>query len=234
MYRELIKLLLLLLFTAITTYPTLLHAEDVTPENITTDSSNTVMFIGMLDENGQDTMGNHISIAVVMPLKTCNIDASSSSIVLEMPPASLMMTQEPILHDAIPITDEEEVAETLITIRNMPDMNYNTDNLGDDNAKFMAIGGTSNTTDVSPDSIKLSVNEVEDAIVNLPAESRMLPLPTTTPPTAGNELPDAPDVKHTVTMNTKSKKEPNDAKTKDTPVTPNKGHKLQIEKVMYY
>ena len=97
-------------------------------------------------------------------------------------------------------------------------MNYNTDNLGDDNVNIMPVGATN----TSIDPITVSANEVEQAIVNLPAESRILQTPLSLP-TADTENPDAVATGSSAKPSKDSKKNIKDYKTKYTPVSPTKG-----------
>ena len=71
-------------------------------------------------------------------------------------------------HDTATTTDEEEAAEALLTLGNVP----NNDDFvqEEDNATLMPIGIASTTVDVNPVPVRLSANDVNTAIQNMPDE----------------------------------------------------------------
>ena len=69
-------------------------------------------------------------------------------------------------------TDEEEAIEALLALSNLPDMD-NEGNGSDDNATLMPIDGPSRSIDVNPVKVKLSTDDISQAIEQLPMESRL-------------------------------------------------------------
>ena len=77
----------------------------------------------------------------------------------------------PVGHDTATTTDEEEAAEALLALGNVP--NYDDFAEGEDNAALMAIGKCSTTVDVNPVPLKLSAKDVSVTIQNMPDENRL-------------------------------------------------------------
>ena len=69
-------------------------------------------------------------------------------------------------------TDEEEAIEALLALSNLPDMD-DEDNGSDDNANLMPIDRPSRSIDVNPVKVKLSMDDISQAIEQLPMESRL-------------------------------------------------------------
>ena len=69
-------------------------------------------------------------------------------------------------------TDEEEAVEALLALSNLPDMD-DEGNGSDDNANLMPIDGPSRSIDVNPVKVKLSMDDISQAIEQLPMESRL-------------------------------------------------------------
>ena len=69
-------------------------------------------------------------------------------------------------------TDEEEAIEALLALSNLPDMD-DASNGSDDNATLMPIDGPSRIIDVNPVKVKLSTDDISQAIEQLPLESRL-------------------------------------------------------------
>ena len=103
------------------------------------------------------------SKSLVMPEKTnIGIDKSVSNSV----PISL-----PVGHDTTTTTDEEEAAEALLTLGNLP---INDDFVQEeDNATLMPIGKASTMVDINPVPVRLSANDVNIAIQNMPDENKL-------------------------------------------------------------
>ena len=102
---------------------------------------------------------------LVTPEKTnTSIDTSVSNSI----PISL-----PVGHDTATTTDEEEAAEALLTLGNVP----NNDDFvqEEDNATLMPIGKASTTVDINPVPVRLSANDVNIAIQNMPDENKLKP-----------------------------------------------------------
>ena len=74
-------------------------------------------------------------------------------------------------HDTATTTDEEEAAEALLALCNLPDMDDEEDG-SDDNANLMPIGGPSMSININPVEVKLGADDVNQAIQQLPQESR--------------------------------------------------------------
>ena len=80
-------------------------------------------------------------------------------------------TPAPLGHDTA-TTDEEEAVEALLALSNLPDMD-DEGNGSDDNANLMPIDGPSRSIDVNPVKVKLSMDDISQAIEQLPMESRL-------------------------------------------------------------
>ena len=92
-------------------------------------------------------------------------------------------TQLPIGHDTATTTNEEEAAEALLALGSLPGYDDFMDE--DDNATLMPVGMPSMTLDVNPVPVKLSAEDVSEAIHNMPDENKLKPIPiapTETPP----------------------------------------------------
>ena len=118
---------------------------------------------------------------LVPPEKTnTSIDTSVSNSI----PISL-----PVGHDTATTTDEEEAAEALLTLGNVT----NNDDFvqEEDNATLMPIGKASSTVDINPVPVRLSANDVNIAIQNMPDENKLKPMARVstdpTPPLAENK-----------------------------------------------
>ena len=113
-----------------------------------------------------DINNDQHSKSLVMPEKTnIGIDESVSNSV----PLSL-----PVGHDTATTTDEEEAAEALLTLGNAP---INDDFVQEeDNATLMPIGKANTTVDINPVPVRLSANDVNIAIQNIPDENKLKPM----------------------------------------------------------
>ena len=80
-------------------------------------------------------------------------------------------TPTPVGHDTA-TTDEEEAVEALLALSNLPDID-DKGNDSDDNATLMPIDGPSRSIDVNPVKVKLSTDDISQAIEQLPLESRL-------------------------------------------------------------
>ena len=79
----------------------------------------------------------------------------------------------PVGHDTATTTDEEEAAEALLTLGNAL---INDDFVQEeDNATLMPIGKASTTVDINPVPVRLSANDVNIAIQNIPDENKLKP-----------------------------------------------------------
>ena len=81
------------------------------------------------------------------------------------------ITPIPVRHDTA-TTDEEEAVEALLALSNLPDMD-DEGNGSDDNANLMPIDGPSSSIDVNPVKVKLGMDDINQAIEQLPMESRL-------------------------------------------------------------
>ena len=124
------------------------------------------------------------SNSLVTPEKTnISIDTSVSNSV----PISL-----PVGHNTATTTDEEEAAEALLTLGNVP----NNDDFvqEEDNATLMPIGKASTTVDINPVPVRLSANDVNIAIQNMPDENKLKPTArVSTDPTENKATADMDD-----------------------------------------
>ena len=80
-------------------------------------------------------------------------------------------TPTPVGHDTA-TTDEEEAIEALLALSNLPDI----DDKGtgsNDNTNLMPIDRPSSSIDVNPVKVKLGVDDINQAIEQLPMESRL-------------------------------------------------------------
>ena len=82
------------------------------------------------------------------------------------------ITPTPAGHDTATTTDEEEAAEALAAVSNLPDMD-DEGNGSDDNANLMPIDGPSSSIDVNPVKVKLGADDINQAIEQLPMDSRL-------------------------------------------------------------
>ena len=81
------------------------------------------------------------------------------------------ITPTPVGHDTA-TTDKEEAVEALLALSNLPDMD-DEGNGFDDNANLMPIDGPSSSIDVNPVKVKLGADDINQAIEQLPMESRL-------------------------------------------------------------
>ena len=79
----------------------------------------------------------------------------------------------PTGHNTATTTDEEEATEALLALGNLP--NYDNADQDNDNAMLMPIGKASTTIDVNPVPLKLSTEDVNTAIQNIPEENKLKP-----------------------------------------------------------
>ena len=79
----------------------------------------------------------------------------------------------PVEPDTVTTTDKEEAAEALLALGNVS----NNDEIvqEEDNATLMPIGKASTTVDINPVPLRLSVNDVNIAIQNMPDENKLKP-----------------------------------------------------------
>ena len=87
----------------------------------------------------------------------------------------------PVGHDTATTTDKEEAAEALLALSNLPDVD-DKENGSDDNANLMPIDGPSTSIDVNPVEVKLGGDDVNQAIEQLPMESRLEAAPQMSQP----------------------------------------------------
>ena len=80
-------------------------------------------------------------------------------------------TPVPIGHDTATTTDEEEATEELLALGNLP--NYDDADQDEDNATLMPIGKASTAIDVNPVPLKLSTEDVNTTIQNIPEENKL-------------------------------------------------------------
>ena len=97
-------------------------------------------------------------------------------------------TPAPVGHDTA-TTDEEEAIEALLALSNLPDMD-DEGNGSDDNATLMPIDGPSSSIDVNPVKVKLSTDDISQAIKQLPLESRLEVASQTTQADANENSPE--------------------------------------------
>ena len=112
-----------------------------------------------------DINNDQQSKSLVTP-ETTNIGIDES--VFNSVPLSL-----PAGHDTATTTDEEEAAEALLTLGNAL---INDDFVQEeDNATLMPIGKANTTVDINPVPVRLSANDVNIAIQNIPDENKLEP-----------------------------------------------------------
>ena len=87
-------------------------------------------------------------------------------------------TPTPVGHDTA-TTDEEEVAEALLALSNLPDID-DEGNGSNDNANLIPIDGPSSSIDVNPVRVKLGADDINHAIEQLAIENRLAVAPQTT------------------------------------------------------
>ena len=123
---------------------------------------------------------------------------------------------EPIRHDTCTTTNEEEAVEALLALSVLPDRSTEQNKLYE-NEELMPIGAPNTGMDVNPVKTKLSTNDVNKAIDELPEENRFKPATTTPPAIDNNKTTD------------NSKKETSASDSPPTPISPTKG-KLKVTK----
>ena len=82
------------------------------------------------------------------------------------------ITPTPVGHDTATTTDKEEAAEALLALSNLPNMD-DEGNGSNDNANLMPIDGPSTSIEVNPIEVKLGADDVNQAVEQLPMESRL-------------------------------------------------------------
>ena len=87
------------------------------------------------------------------------------------------ITPRPVGHDTATTRDEEEAAEALLALSNLPDMD-NKGNGSDDNANLMP----STSIDVNAVEVKLGADDINQAIEQLLMESKLEAAPQTSQP----------------------------------------------------
>ena len=181
-------------------------------------------FSGIPEIFTNDLNEHMTTVPVATPENAFQSDQISNLVVIEtvqLPPQT-----EPIGHDTVTTTDEGEATEALLALGKLPDMDLTNNGLGDDNADLMPIGGTNKMVDVNTVPIKLSTNDVDEAIENLPAENLIKP----SPPAASSDqvdsteemkgkTPDSPDKNTQPRIKSILAPEDDD----DVPVLPTKG-----------
>ena len=185
---------------------------------------------GGVPETSTSNLNEHrITVPVVMPENALQSNQISNSAVLETVSTQLSLQTEQIRHDTMTTTDEEEAAEALLALGKLPDMDFSNDDLGDDNADLMPIGGANMTVDVNLVPIKLGTNDVDKAIENLPAENWIKPSPPA-PSTDSVETSEEMQGKTTNSpdRNTQPRNKSGLAPDDDVPVLPTKG-KLKVK-----
>ena len=98
------------------------------------------------------------------------------------------ITPAPVGHDTATTTDEEEAAEALLSLCNLPDVDEE-EHSSDDNANLMPIGGPSMSIDVNPVEVKLGADDINQVIEQLPRESRLEAVPQMSQPADKGGLP---------------------------------------------
>ena len=134
----------------------------------------------------------------------------------------------PIGHDTAMTTDEEEATEAILALGNVP--NYDEFDQEEDNAMLMPIGKASKTVDINPVPLKLSAEDVNTAIQNIPEENKLKPTATVPTDTATNP----PDETVSATPNDKNTTDPvmpatNPSSPKSDPATSTHKGKLKVK-----
>ena len=95
---------------------------------------------------------------------------------------------EPVGHDTAMTTHEEEAAEALLALHKLPDMDFDSVDVND-NVNLMPIGAPSSSVDINPVQIKLGIDNINQAIEDLPEENQIKP-PSQVQSSDSNEGPD--------------------------------------------
>ena len=160
----------------------------------TTISPNVVNHSASNETNGESNgklkgVTNTSPVNPSIPVTPENTELQTETIALVTPENTVPMpntandtnetiTPTPVGHDTATTRDEEEAAEALLALSNLPDMN-DEGNGSDDNANLIPIDGPSASIDVNPIEVKLGVDDVNQVIKQLPMESRLVAAPQT-------------------------------------------------------
>ena len=162
-------------------------------DNQTTTSPETDNFLSRNEANGEfKGVTNTLFTNLSTPVTPENTELQSETIALVTPENTELMhdtvhdtndtiTPTPVGHDTTTTTDEEETAEALLALSNLPDMD-DEEHGSDDNANLMPIDGPSTSIGVNPVEVKLGADDVNQAIEQLPMESRLEAVPQTSQP----------------------------------------------------
>ena len=158
-------------------------------DNQTTASPDVVNYSASNETNGESNgelkgITNTSSTNPSIPVTPENTELQTETIALVTPENTELMpdttndtnetiTPTPVGHDTATTTDE-----ALLALSNLPDMD-DEGNGSDDNANLMPIDGPSTSIDVNPVEVKLGVDDVNQAIEQLPMESRLVAAPQT-------------------------------------------------------
>ena len=175
-------------------------------DNQMTTSCETDSILAMNDGNGEfNSITNTPLVNFSTPVTPENTELLLETIALVTPenaellPETVPDTNDTILntndtvtpalvgHDTATTTDEEEAAEALLALCNLPDMD-DEENGSDDNANLMPIGGPSMSINVNPVEVKLGADDVNQAIEQLPQESRFEASTETSQSTAKGQI----------------------------------------------
>ena len=162
--------------------------EQVTPLNTGDRSENGTMdpaneHVTPLNTDDKSENGNTVNN------KTDSVDTSTDQHPESWPNTSSHPETEPIGHDTCTTTDEEEAVEALLALSVLPDNRTEHNDLYE-NEELMLIRSPNAGVDVNPVEIKLSANDVEKAIEDLPYKSKLKPV---TPPTSTAEPDKTPN-----------------------------------------
>ena len=166
---------------------------NVITDNQTTTSLETNNCLSKNEANGEfKGVTNTLSTNLSTPVTPENTELQSETIALVTPENMELLhdtvpdtndtnTPAPVGHDTATTTDEEEAAEALLSLCNLPDVDEE-EHSSDDNANLMPIGGPSMSIDVNPVEVKLGADDINQVIEQLPRESRLEAVPQMSQP----------------------------------------------------
>ena len=111
-------------------------------------------FSGIPDSPYDKPNKPRIIASVVTPENVSQQDTTNTP---DIPASSTQVeTQSDLIgHDTAMTTDEEEAAEALLALGKLPDLDFDNNELSDDNANLIPIGALNSTVDINPVQIKL-------------------------------------------------------------------------------
>ena len=112
--------------------------------------------------------------STVSPVTLENVSISTNTTDIPVSATPMRIQSELVGHDTAMTTNEEEVSEALLALCKLPDIDFDNDDV-DDNANLMPIRAPSSSVDVNPVQIKLGIDDINQAIEDMPEENWIKP-----------------------------------------------------------